>query len=115
MSKLKAMSFALLFALPFICIASTIYEDARSYAISLYEKGQYQEAASQFVAAQNIAPINNDITLWLSKCNRNIALQNNKKRVSPRISTTSRSSKKRITTKQNSQQDEFVVYDSIGR
>ena len=115
MSKLKAMSFALLIAIPFICIASTIYEDARSYAISLYEKGQYQEAASQFVAAQNIAPINNDITLWLSKCNRNIALQNNKKRVSPRISTTSRSSKKRITTKQNSQQDEFVVYDSIGR
>ena len=67
MSKLKFISIVIIITIPIVCIAGPIYESIRSYAISLYNKGQYREAASQFVAASDIAPINNDLTLWLSK------------------------------------------------
>lgn len=114
MSKLKFISIVIIITIPIVCIAGPIYESIRSYAISLYNKGQYREAASQFVAASDIAPINNDLTLWLSKCNRNIALQNNKKCVSKSTSTVKRNRSKLVSNQTNLQKDDFVVYDSIG-
>ena len=114
MSKLKFLSIVIIITIPIVCIAGPIYESIRSYAISLYNKGQYREAASQFVAASDIAPINNDLTLWLSKCNRNIALQNNKKCVSKSTSTVKRNRSKLVSNQTNLQKDDFVVYDSIG-
>ena len=114
MSKLKFLSIVIIITIPIVCIAGPIYESIRSYAISLYNKGQYREAASQFVAASDIAPINNDLTLWVSKCNRNIALQNNKKCVSKSASTVKRNRSKLVSNQTNLQKDDFVVYDSIG-
>lgn len=115
MTKIKFATILLAIVIPIICIAGTIYEDARNYAITLYNKGQYREAVSQFIAAQDIAPVNNDITLWLSKCNRNIALQNNKKRVSQKQSTPYKKNNNGTPIKQAVPADNFVVYDSIGR
>ena len=114
MSKLKFLSIVIIITIPIVCIAGPIYESIRSYAISLYNKGQYREASSQFVAASDIAPINNDLTLWVSKCNRNIALQNNKKCVSKSASTVKRNRSKLVSNQTNLQKDDFVVYDSIG-
>ena len=114
MSKLKFLSIVIIITIPIVCIAGPIYESIRSYALSLYNKGQYREAASQFVAASDIAPINNDLTLWVSKCNRNIALQNNKKCVSKSASTVKRNRSKLVSNQTNLQKDDFVVYDSIG-
>ena len=114
MSKLKFLSIVIIITIPIVCIAGPIYESIRSYAISLYNKGQYREAASQFVAASDIAPINNDLTLWVSKCNRNIALQNNKKCASKSASTVKRNRSKLVSNQTNLQKDDFVVYDSIG-
>ena len=117
MSKIKFFPMFLSVIVPAICIAGTIYEDARNYAIDLYHKGKYREAATQFVAAQNIAPVNNDLTQWLSKCNSKIALLNNKKTVNkkPRPVKQHRSQRNVTTNQETISQDDFVVYDSIGR
>lgn len=117
MSKIKFFPIFLSVIVPAICIAGTIYEDARNYAIDLYHKGKYREAATQFVAAQNIAPVNNDLTQWLSKCNSKIALLNNKKTVNkkPRPVKQHRSQRNVTTNQETISQDDFVVYDSIGR
>lgn len=117
MSKTKFFPMFLSVIVPAICIAGTIYEDARNYAIDLYHKGKYREAATQFVATQNIAPVNNDLTQWLSKCNSKIALLNNKKTVNKKpCPVKQHRSQRNVTTNQETiSQDDFVVYDSIGR
>lgn len=110
--RIKQYLISLSLLIPTICIAGTIYEDARKQAIALYNKGDYQKAIKQFIAAQEIAPVVNDLSSWILKCNKQAAIQNNK------IITRRTSSKKTITKKTIQHQvvdDGFVVYDSIGR
>ena len=66
-----------------VCYAGPIYDKARQDGIDLFNRRQYHKAAQQFIAVQNIAPVNNDLTQWLSKCNRKIALLNSKKTAPP--------------------------------
>ena len=117
MSNNKFVPIILSIIVPVICIAGPIYEDARNNAIALYNNGQYKKAAIQFVAVQDIAPVNNDLTQWLLKCNHKIALQNNKKSRNSKVFPIKQSRPpKKVTTNQTTiPQDDFVVYDSIGR
>lgn len=112
---MKIKQYLIIFSLliPVICIAQTIYKDAYQQAVTFYNKGSYQKAIEQFIAIQEIAPVFNDLSSWILKCNKQIAIQNNK-------TTIRRTSTKKNTTNNNIQQqvvdDGFVVvYDSIGR
>lgn len=114
MVKLKLLIFILIISVPIMCIGGPIYENARKQAIDLYNKGRYLEAANQFIALQNIAPVFNDLTQWLSKCNRQIALQNNKKLISKKKLAVKHNKLKKTINRSSFQKDDFVVYDSIG-
>lgn len=90
----------------FVCYAGQIYEDARQAGIDYFNKGQYQVAAKQFVATQNIAPVNNDLSSWITKCNNKMVQSRNAK-LQRRPRTINQ------TTVQSAGQ-KVVRYDSIG-
>lgn len=87
------------------CYAGQIYEEARQAGINYYDHGQYHQAAEQFLSAQNIAPVNNDLSSWIIKCN-NKMIQSRNARI------------KSMSNTQNSIQSvgqKVERYDSIGR
>lgn len=75
--KFKHFLIAIGLLFPAICIAETIYEDARQEAIALYNNGEYGKAVNEFIAIQDIAPVNNDLSAWILKCNKQITLNKN--------------------------------------
>lgn len=110
-SKRSSMAFAIGLMIPAICIAGPIYDAARQQAVALFNKGEYRVAIEQFIATQEIAPVSNDLSDWILKCNKQIAIQNNqiKSYKKPRINSQSK------TVSSPTVDDGFVIYDSIGR
>lgn len=104
----KSVIITLLSTLTFsvICYASQIYDSARDAGIGYYNNGQYQLAVQQFVSAQNIAPVNNDLSSWITKCNNKMVQSRNAKIQSRRLSNTQ--------TKMQSVGQKILQYDSIG-
>ncbi len=111
--RIKQYFISLGLLIPAICIAGPIYENARLQAIALYNKGDYRKAIEQFIAAQEIAPVVNDLSSWILKCNKQTAIQNNKIKTN-RVSSKKAASKK-LPIQAQVVDDGFVVYDSIGR
>jgi hypothetical protein len=109
--KFRQYLIAIVLLLPALCIAGSIYEDARQQAITLFDKCDYRTAAKQFIAVQDIAPVVNDLSSWIIKCNKQIAIQNNKVRPTR---TSSKKTTSNATTQVEVVDDGFVVYDSIG-
>ena len=110
-SKHSLMAFAIGLIIPVICIAGPIYDDARQQALALFDKGEYHKAIEQFIAIQEIAPVFNDLSDWILKCNKQIAIQNNQVKSYKKPRTDNHS--KTVSTP--TVDDGFVVYDSIGR
>lgn len=80
MKKSILITILSILAFSVICYASQIYDSAREAGIGYYNNGQYQLAVQQFVSAQNIAPVNNDLSSWITKCNNQIVNSRNKKK-----------------------------------
>lgn len=89
-----------------ICYASQIYDSARDAGIGYYNNSQYQLAVQQFVSAQNIAPVNNDLSSWITKCNNKMVQSRNARIQSRRLSNTQ--------AKMQSIGQKILQYDSIG-
>lgn len=60
-----------------VCYAGTVYDDARQAGITQYNSGNYSAAAKHFIAIQNIAPVNNDLGSWITKCNNKMVKSRN--------------------------------------
>lgn len=106
---MKKTIFTILVALAtfsIVCYAGQIYEDARQAGIDYFNRGQYQIAAKQFVATQNIAPVNNDLSLWITKCNNKMVQSRNAKIQCRRVSNTQ--------SAMQSAGQKIQRYDSIG-
>lgn len=77
---MRKKTFAFLVAaLSTICYAEPIYKDSRQVGINLFNRGQYLTAVKQFISVQAIAPVNNDLSYWITKCNNKIIQERNAK------------------------------------
>lgn len=110
---MKKLIFVLLIfvaTISIVCFAGPIYDDARQAGIAQFNRGNYSVAVKQFIALQNIAPVNNDLSVWIIRCrqrmvqSRNMKIKNVKK---------TRTRSNRIST---SMLDGVKIqqYDSIG-
>lgn len=77
MKKLLFTNMMLFTALSVVCYAGSIYGKARQAGIDLFNCKQYHKAAQQFIAVQNIAPINNDLSSWITKCHTKMVQRRN--------------------------------------
>lgn len=101
-----------------VCYAGTIYDDARQAGIAQYNSGNYHAAVKQFIALQNIAPVNNDLASWILKCDNRIIEHRNKKVIkskSLKKTLLLTDTKKSIKSNEDSTQYKLEeIYDSIG-
>lgn len=89
-----------------VCYAGTIYDDARQAGIAQYNSGNYSAAAKHFIAIQNIAPVNNDLGSWITKCN-NKMVQSRNARIKKIKSTT-------VPKPVQNKGSKIERYDSVG-
>ncbi|MDE6272585.1 MAG: WG repeat-containing protein [Muribaculaceae bacterium] len=77
MKKLFTLIVVAFISFSVVCYAGKIYSNSLNEGIELFKKGQFYSALQQFIALQNIAPVDNDLATWISKCYNNMVRRRN--------------------------------------
>lgn len=96
-----------------LCFAQ-VYEEARTNGIKFFNQGNYSSAVREFTAAQFIAPVNNDLSEWIIKCNNAIVSARNKQVVARKSRVTTSSQTNNLTLPVGAQYDSIGHYGSCG-